>query len=64
MVRSRGSNGELIALSISDADQQRSLEEQGTTVVNLQQAVEAEHRALEVEKKQVEGESPLRFLFC
>jgi capsule polysaccharide export protein KpsE/RkpR len=57
-------DGELIALSISHADQQRSLEEQGTTVVNLQQAVEAERRALEVEKKQVEGKSSLRFLFC
>jgi predicted nucleic acid-binding Zn-ribbon protein len=56
-------DGELIALSISNADQQRSLEEQGATVVSLQQAVEAECRALEVEKKQVEGESPLRFLF-
>jgi chromosome condensin MukBEF ATPase and DNA-binding subunit MukB len=57
-------DGELIATSISNADQQRSLEEQGTTVVNLQQAVEAERRALEVEKKQVEGKSPLSFLFC
>jgi septal ring factor EnvC (AmiA/AmiB activator) len=28
-------DGELIALSISHADQHRSLEEQGTTVVNL-----------------------------
>jgi DNA repair exonuclease SbcCD ATPase subunit len=56
-------DGELIALSISIANQQRSLEEQGTTVVNLQQAVEAERRALEVEKKQVEGKSPLCFLF-
>jgi hypothetical protein len=37
---------------------------QGATVVNLQQAVEAERWALEVEKNQVEGESPLRFLFC
>jgi chromosome segregation ATPase len=57
-------DGELIALSISNAYQQRSLEEQGATVVSLQQAVEAERRALEVEKKQVEGESPLCFLFC
>jgi chromosome segregation ATPase len=55
---------ELIALSISHADQQRSLEEQGATVVSLQQEVEAERRALEVEKKQVEGKSPLCFLFC
>jgi hypothetical protein len=45
-------------------NQERSLEEQGTTVVSLQQAVEAERRALEVEKKQVEGKSPFRFLFC
>jgi hypothetical protein len=44
-------------------DQQRSLEEQGATVVSLQQAVEAERRALGVQKKQVEGESPLRLLF-
>jgi chromosome segregation ATPase len=55
---------ELIALSISNADQVRTLEEQSATVVSLQQAVEAERRALEVEKKQVEGELPLRFLFC
>jgi chromosome segregation ATPase len=57
-------NGELIALSIANADQERSLEEQGATVINLQQAVEAERRALEVEKKQIEGKLPLRFLFC
>jgi chromosome segregation ATPase len=57
-------DGELIALSISNADQQRSLEEQSATVVGLQQAVKAERWALEVEKKQVEGESPLCFLFC
>jgi chromosome segregation ATPase len=57
-------DGELIALSISNTDQERSLEEQGATIVSLQQAVEAERRALEVEKKQVEGKSPLCFLFC
>jgi mannitol/fructose-specific phosphotransferase system IIA component len=56
--------GELIALSIANADQELSLKEQGATVVSLQQAVEAERRALEVEKKQVEGRSTLRFLFC
>jgi hypothetical protein len=39
----------------------RTLEEQSATVVSLQQAVETERRALEVEKKQVEGELPLRF---
>jgi chromosome segregation ATPase len=57
-------DGELIALSISNADQVRTLEEQSATIVSLQQAVEAERRVLEVEKKQVEGELPLRFSFC
>jgi chromosome segregation ATPase len=57
-------DGELIALSIANADQERSLEEQGATVVSLQQAVEAERHALEVEKKQVEGKSPFRFFFA
>jgi predicted nucleic acid-binding Zn-ribbon protein len=33
-------DGELIALSISNEDQHRTLEEQSSTVVNLQQAVE------------------------
>jgi chromosome segregation ATPase len=56
-------DGELIALSIANADQELSLKEQGATVVSLQQAVEAERRALEVEKKQVEGRSPFRLLF-
>jgi chromosome segregation ATPase len=44
-------DGELIALSIANADQEQSLKEQGATVVSLQQAVEAERRALEMEKK-------------
>jgi hypothetical protein len=57
-------DGELIAPSITNTDQERSLEEQGATIVSLQQVVEAEHRALEMEKKQVEGKSPFRFLFC
>jgi chromosome segregation ATPase len=57
-------DGELITLSISNADQVQTLEEQSTTVISLQQAAEAERRALEVEKKQVEGKLPLRFLFC
>jgi chromosome segregation ATPase len=48
-------DGELIALSISNADQLRTLEEQSATVVSLQQAVEGE-------RKQVEGELPLRSL--
>jgi hypothetical protein len=49
-------DGELIALSISNEDQCRTLEEQSATVVNLQQAVEGGRQALEVERKQVEGE--------
>jgi chromosome segregation ATPase len=57
-------DGELIALSIANADQELALKEQGATVVSVQQAVEAERRALEVERKQVEGESPFCLLFC
>jgi capsule polysaccharide export protein KpsE/RkpR len=53
-------DGELIALSISNTDQLRTLEEQSATVVSLQQAVESGRQALEGERKQVEGESPLR----
>jgi hypothetical protein len=53
-------DGELIALSISNADQLRTLEEQSATVVSLQQAVESGCQALEGERKLVEGESPLR----
>jgi hypothetical protein len=56
--------GELVALSITTADQELSLKEQSATVVSLQQAIEAERRALEVEKKQVEGRLPFRLLFC
>jgi chromosome segregation ATPase len=56
--------GELVALSITSADQEMALKEQSATVVSLQQAVEAERHALEVEKKQVEGGSPFRLLFC
>jgi chromosome segregation ATPase len=53
-------DGEMIALSISNADQLRALEEQGATVVSLQQAVESGRQALEGERKQVERELPLR----
>jgi chromosome segregation ATPase len=55
--------GELVALSIKSADQEMALKEQSATVVSLQQAVEAERRALEVKKKQVEGRLPFRLLF-
>jgi hypothetical protein len=53
-------DGELIALSISNEDQRRTLEEQSTTVVSLQQAVEGGYQALEVERKLVEGELTFR----
>jgi chromosome segregation ATPase len=56
--------GELVALNITSADQELALKEQSATVVSLQQAVEAERRALEVEKKKVEGRLPFRLLFC
>jgi ribosomal protein L29 len=48
--------GELMVLSINSASQELALQEQGETVKGLELAVEAEHRALEVERKQVEGE--------
>jgi uncharacterized coiled-coil protein SlyX len=41
--------GELVALSITSANQEQSLKEQSATVVSLQQAVEAERRTLDVE---------------
>jgi DNA repair exonuclease SbcCD ATPase subunit len=56
--------GELVALSITSADREQSLKEHSATVVSLQQAVEAERRALELEKKQVEGRLSFRLLFC
>jgi hypothetical protein len=59
-MRSRSSTGGLIALSISNEDQRRTLEEQSATVVSLQQAVEGGRQTLEVERKQVEGELPFR----
>jgi chromosome segregation ATPase len=55
--------GELVALSITSADQEQSLKEQSATAVSLQQAVEAERRALEVERKQVEGKLLFLLLF-
>jgi ribosomal protein S1 len=48
--------GELIVLSITNANQELALQKQGETVKGLELAVEAERRALEVERKQVEGE--------
>jgi hypothetical protein len=54
--------GELVVLSITSASQEQALKEQSDTVNGLQQAIEAEHRALAVERKQVEGRS--LFVFC
>jgi uncharacterized coiled-coil protein SlyX len=47
---------------MTSASQEQSLKEQSDTVVGLQQEVEAERRALEVERRQVEGRS--LFVFC
>jgi hypothetical protein len=49
--------GELVVLSITSASQELALQEQSETLNGLEQAVEAGRRALEVEKKQVEGKS-------
>jgi hypothetical protein len=53
-----------VVLSITSASQEQALKEQSDTVNGLQQAVEAEHRALEAEKKQVEGKSLFVFSFA
>jgi hypothetical protein len=49
-------------LSITNANNELALQEQGETVKRLELAVEAVRRDLEAEKKQVEGE--LLFDFC
>jgi hypothetical protein len=43
--------GELVVLSITSVSQEQSLKEQSDTVISLRQVVEAERRALEVERK-------------
>jgi hypothetical protein len=53
--------GELIVLSITSANQELALQEQGEAVKHLELAVEAVRRDLEAEKKQVEGELLLDF---
>jgi hypothetical protein len=49
--------GELMVLGINSASQELALQERGETIRGLEQAVEAGRRALEVERKQVEGKS-------
>jgi ABC-type Na+ efflux pump permease subunit len=56
--------GELVVLSITSASQELALQEQGETLKGLEQAVETERHALEVEKKQVEGKSSLDSYFA
>jgi hypothetical protein len=46
-----------MVLGINSASQELALQEQGETIKGLEQAVEARRRALEVERKQVEGKS-------
>jgi chromosome segregation ATPase len=55
--------GELMVLSINSTGQELALQEQGETVKGLELAVETERRALEVERKQVEGEPLLDSCF-
>jgi uncharacterized coiled-coil protein SlyX len=56
--------GELVVLSNTSASQEQALKEQSDTVNDLQQGVEAERRALEVERKQVKGRSLFVFYFA
>jgi septal ring factor EnvC (AmiA/AmiB activator) len=53
-------NGELVQLSISHEDLRQSLEEQETTVRDLRREAEEARKALDSERKQVEG----GFRFC
>jgi chromosome segregation ATPase len=55
--------GELIVLSITNANQELALQEQGEAVKRLELAVEAVRRDFKAERKQVEGELLLGFLF-
>jgi myosin heavy subunit len=52
-------DGELNQLSASHENLRQTVEEQEATILALQKAAETAHTALETEKKQVEGESPL-----
>jgi hypothetical protein len=51
-------------LSITSANQELALQEQGETVRGLEQAVEAGRRAFEMERKQVEGKSRFNSYFA
>jgi hypothetical protein len=55
--------GEVIMLSITNANQELALQEQGEAVKRLELTVEAVRRDFETERKQVEGELLLDFLF-
>jgi hypothetical protein len=46
-----------MVLGVNSVSQELALQEQGETIKGLEQAVEAGRRALEVERKHVEGKS-------
>jgi hypothetical protein len=57
-------NGELVQISISHEDQRQALEEQEASYLKLQREAKETRQSIEVEKKQVEGESvSIQFLF-
>jgi hypothetical protein len=56
-------DGELNQLSVSHEDLCQAGEEKDAAILDLQKAAETACTTLEMEKKQVEGESPL-FAFC
>jgi hypothetical protein len=60
--RSLAAQWELTQLNVSFADQRQAIEEQEATVLGLQQAAEVMRKALEAEKKRVEGDSPFACL--
>jgi chromosome segregation ATPase len=56
-------DGELNQLSVSHEDLRQAGEEKDATILDLRQAAETAHTALETEKKQVEDESSFS-AFC
>jgi multidrug resistance efflux pump len=54
-------SGELVQEGVSYEELQQASEEKDVVILELQQAAEAAHAALETEKKQVQGELPFPF---
>jgi hypothetical protein len=56
--------GELVQEGVSYEERRQAREEKDVAILDLQQATEIARAALEMEKKHVEGESPLSLFAC